>query len=338
MNLRPPPRAIVWSGAAWFATALIAAASLAVACWAATCVAEQRHPAGGPFVFAHRGASGIRPEHTLGAYTLAMEQGADYVEPDLQLTEDGFFICLHDDSLNRTTDVATRPEFVDRSRPDKNGKPQWLPQDFSLAEIKTLRTRQGTTQRPKNHDGEEAIPTFAEMVAVVRRWNHAHGTRVGITPEVREGQAGAFIAFVHDEADGPSGLGTAALPLYVQSFSLDTILEVREEIDAPCMWLVRARPAPDKLALLAGRLDGIAAPKKLLLVPDGADWVRSLKEGGFTVVGWTFADDDFDGERFSSAEGEIRHVLSLGVDAIFTDYPATGVAARDAFRRTAAFE
>lgn len=322
------PRAIVWWGVA----------SIAVACGASVCLGEHRHPAGGPFVFAHRGASGLRPEHTLGGYRLAMEQGADYVEPDLRLTRDGVFICLHDDSLDRTTDVATRPEFADRSRPGKDGKPQWRPRDFTLAEIKTLRTRQGTRRRPKTHDGAEAIPTFAEVVAAVRQWNDAHGTRVGITPEVREGQAGAFVAFVKREADGPTGLGTAALPLHVQSFGLDTILEVRQEIDVPCVWLVRERPAPGKLAALAGRLDGISAPKKLLLAPDGAAWVRSLKEGGFAVVGWTFADDDFDAERFPSAVDEIRHVLSLGVDAIFTDHPATGVSARDAFRRAAAAE
>jgi len=112
-----------------------------------------------PFIIAHRGASGERPEHTLAAYRLALEEGADYIEPDLRLTKDGVFIALHDASLNRTTDVATRPEFAGRAKPDKKGAPSWSPGDSTLAEIRTLRCHQGTAGRPKEFDNQEGIPT-----------------------------------------------------------------------------------------------------------------------------------------------------------------------------------
>jgi glycerophosphoryl diester phosphodiesterase len=119
---------------------------------------------GVPFIIAHRGASGERPEHTLGAYHLALAQGADYIEPDLRLTKDGVFIALHDSSLDRTTDVAAHPEFAHLAKLDKKGNKVWEPGDFLLSEIRALRTRQGTMGRPKDFDGQEEIPTLQEIL------------------------------------------------------------------------------------------------------------------------------------------------------------------------------
>lgn len=121
-----------------------------------------------PWIFAHRGASGERPEHTMSAYRLALEQGADFIEPDLRISKDGAFIALHDATLNRTTDIAAHTEFADRAKVDKAGNPIWFPADFTLAELRTLKCRQGTGRRSKQYDGAEGIPTLAEVVTLVR--------------------------------------------------------------------------------------------------------------------------------------------------------------------------
>ena len=290
-----------------------------------------RHPFGRPLVFAHRGASGERPEHTLAAYRLAMEQGADYVEPDLRLTKDGVFICLHDGTLERTTDVADRPEFAARARPDKKGVPRWPVADFTLAEVRSLKARQGQAGRSRDFDDREGIPTFAELVALVRAHNAARGTRVGITPELKNGDADRFLAFVREHDLEAGGSAEAAVPLHVQSFDLATVLAVRPKLASPCVWLVSKRPDEAKLAELAGRIDGISIAKAALLADDPAAYVARLHAAGYCVVSWTFADDRFDSKQFGSAAEELAAALAAGVDALFTDFPGSGVAARDRF-------
>ena len=167
-------------------------------------------------VLAHRGASAVRPEHTLGGYQLAMELGADYIEPDLRRTKDGVFIALHDDSLNRTTDVAAKPEFAARARKDNKGRPYWFPADFTLAEIKTLRTKQANSRRSAQFDNKEAIPTLEEIVNLARAYRVKTGRIVGLIPELR-GDADAFVTFVREHGLEEPARG---VPLYLQSFNL----------------------------------------------------------------------------------------------------------------------
>ena len=315
----------------------------------AASIEPSRHPFGRPLVIAHRGASGERPEHTIGAYRLALAQAADYVEPDLRRTHDGIFVCLHDTSLERTTDVADRPEFAGRARPDDDGVPRWYPGDFTLAEIRTLRTRQGKPGRSREFDGTESLPTLSELVRLVRDHNERHGTTVGLAPEIKDSaDAKAFLAWLDDEGR-QLGADSPAVPLHMQSFDLDVVLAIRPQVRAPCVWLTPTRPTPDQIANLAGRIDGFSLSKKALLgnaadaahgtPPDGAEsqapaeeasaLVRRLHAAGHCVVAWTFADDQFDGDRFASADAELTAALEAGVDAFFTDFPASGVAARD---------
>jgi len=290
--------------------------------------AASRHPSGGPFVFAHRGASGERPEHTLAAYALAIDQGADYVEPDLRPTKDGVLVCLHDATLERTTDVADRPEFASRVRTDDKGRRRWHLADFTLAEVKTLRTRQGTAGRSRDFDGRESIPTFAEAVVLVRAHNarRADERPVGLAPEIKDGDADAFVTAVRVERlEEPGGV-----PLHVQSFDLDTVLAVRPRLASPCVWLLSRRPTAAEIADLADRIDGFSIAKQALLADDAPAFVAGLHDRGFCVVSWTFADDRHDGKRFSSPAAELAVALGAGIDAFFTDFPASGVAARAA--------
>lgn len=285
---------------------------------------------GGPFIIAHRGASGERPEHTLGAYRLALEQGADYIEPDLRLTKDGVLIALHDSSLNRTTDVAAHPEFAHLAKLDKKGNKVWEPSDFSLSEIRALRTRQGTVGRPKDFDGQEGIPTLQEVLALLMTWNHEHHMRAGLMPELRGG-ADAFVEFVRinrlESRDAP--------PVYLQSFEVSTLKKIREQIKFPAALLLSKAPAVEHLPSLKADFDAVAVIKEGCLRADSADWIREAHRIGLKVIAWTFDDAKFDKTRFDSSAAEVYLVFKNGVDGIFTDFPASGVEARKAAARIA---
>jgi len=144
-----------------------------------------------PIVIAHRGASGFLPEHTLGAYELAIIQGADSIEPDLVPTKDGVLIARHENELSDTTDVANHPEFADRhTTKTVDGVPTsgWFSEDFSLVEIKTLRARERIPDiRPKNtqFDGSFIIPTFTEIIRLLKLVEQTTGRKIGIYPETK---------------------------------------------------------------------------------------------------------------------------------------------------------
>src|SRR6478609_8863454 len=128
--------------------------------------ADGRHDHATPQVFAHRGASGYRPEHTLASYQLAIDLGADYVEPDLVSTKDGVLVARHENEISGTTDVATHPEFASRRTTKTiDGRPVtgWFTEDFTLTELKTLRAKERLPSvRPENtaYDGRFEIPTL----------------------------------------------------------------------------------------------------------------------------------------------------------------------------------
>ncbi|MET0168508.1 MAG: glycerophosphodiester phosphodiesterase family protein, partial [Vicinamibacterales bacterium] len=139
-----------------------------------------------PIVIAHRGASGYRPEHTLEAYRLAVEMGADYLEPDLVSTKDGVLIARHENEIGATTDVADR--FPDRKRTktiDGQSLTGWFSEDFTLAEIKTLRARERLASRSHAYDGQFQVPTFDEVIALAQQLGAARGRDVGIYPETK---------------------------------------------------------------------------------------------------------------------------------------------------------
>jgi len=196
-----------------------------------------------PVVIAHRGASGWLPEHTLAAYALAIEQGADFIEPDLVVTRDRVLIARHENALSGSTDVAAHPEFTARrttKRIDGVAVTDWFAEDFSLAEIKTLRARTPwPALRPQaaRHDGDFEIPTFAEVIALAG----AH-PRVGIYPETKHP---TFFADEGRHLDGtPIAIDTSALLLatlretgfvdpsrvFIQSFELYNLLRLATEL------------------------------------------------------------------------------------------------------------
>ena len=141
-------------------------------------------------VIAHRGASGYRPEHTLEAYRLAVQMGADFIEPDLVPTKDGVLIVRHENELSGTTNVSVRPEFATRKTTkmiDGVESTGWFSEDFTLAEIKTLRARERIPEiRPNNTEFNDRfeIPTFAEVIQLTQQLSTAQRP-IGIYPETK---------------------------------------------------------------------------------------------------------------------------------------------------------
>eukprot|EP01031_Cornospumella_fuschlensis_P049354 gene49354-60413_t len=139
----------------------------------------------------HRGASGERPEHTLASYERAIDAGADFIEPDLVPTKDGVLVARHENEISGTTDVADHPEFASRRRThviDGETMTGWFTEDFTLAELRTLRAKERLPKlRPANtrFDGLYQVPTFAEVLGLVKAKEAETGRRIGIYPEIK---------------------------------------------------------------------------------------------------------------------------------------------------------
>lgn len=291
-----------------------------------------------PLVIAHRGASGERPEHTLAAYELAIAQGADVIEPDLVMTSDGVLVARHDHYLSTTTDIADRPEFADRRR-EQDGRADWWVEDFTLAELRTLRAIQPWPQRNATFNGEFPIPTFEEILDLAA----AHG--VPTEPEVKV--PGHYVSIGLDPLPElvrilrERGLDTADAPMTIQCFEPDFLARLNSEIDTPLAMLVfpmqeidpSADPLQPSVALddLAVFADAVGPAKSLIVTEAGEDtgFVARAHALGLEVHPWTFRDDvpltgDID------IATELERVYRLGVDGVFADFPATAVAVRDA--------
>jgi glycerophosphoryl diester phosphodiesterase len=299
--------------------AVLAAAAKALLVLAGAAAADE------PVVIAHRGASGHLPEHTLPAYRLAIEQGADFIEPDLVMTKDGVLVARHERTLSDTTDVASRPEFAARAvvKPGRD-TPDWYVEDFTLAELRTLRGVQRFPDRGTAHDGRYGVPTLAEILDLVE----ATGGRVGLYPEIKS--PGAFIARGLDPGEALLTAldGRALGPVLIQSFDADFLKGLRPRTALPLVQLVYpASPeTPDVANLpldeIARYADGVGAHKALPLAGDR--FMREARALGLFVHVWTLRDDRLP-EGVPSAAAEIRALVEAGVDGLFTDYPDTAV-------------
>lgn len=194
-----------------------------------------------PLVFAHRGASAQRPEHTLASYAKAIADGADFIEPDLVMTKDGVMICRHETNIAETTDVALRPEFASRKRTatiDGKTATGWFTTDFTLAELKTLRAKERLASlRVHNtrYDGHFDIPTFEEMIDFVAAESAARGRVLGLIPEIKHSTHFHTLGFdpealflrtiaAHDY--------TRTAPLELQSFETGNLQRIGADVRA----------------------------------------------------------------------------------------------------------
>lgn len=321
-----------------------------------------------PLIIAHRGASGERPEHTLAAYALAIAQGADFIEPDLVMTRDGVLVARHENEISETTDVADHREFAARRRTkiiDGQSVTGWFTEDFTLAELKTLRAIERLAMlRPANraYNGQEAIATFAEVLAL------AKASGVGVYPETKHP---SYFAAIGLDMDKPllaalrnAGLGRAHARVFIQSFEVGNLRRLAKRTRLPLIQLIAADAGPvdapgvtpgqmlsqEGLAAIAQYAQGIGVQKSLLVPRDEAgaslpatDLVARAHAIGLAVHAWTYRAEnaflplelrrgDSNARDFLGLHGaldqEIGQALDLGVDGVFTDFPAAGVAAR----------
>jgi glycerophosphoryl diester phosphodiesterase len=304
-----------------------------------------------PLIIAHRGASGERPEHTRAAYERAIAQGADFIEPDLVISRDGVLIVRHENEIGETTDVATRPEFADRrTLKTVDGRPVtgWFAEDFTLAELRTLRARERLPDlRPANtaFDGQEPILTFEEVLDI------AAAAGVGVVPELKHPSYFAALGLPMEDAFVAvlerRGLTGADAPVIVQCFEVGPLQRLRARIATPLLQLVAAggrpfdRPdlsyaamvTPEGLADIAAYTDWIGADTALIEPTPGAPTglIAEAHAAGLKVSAWTFrAENAFlpEADRIGAdpaGHGRLRARLArfagYGLDAAFLDQP-----------------
>lgn len=263
-------------------------------------------------VIAHRGASGYRPEHTLAAYELAIAQGADFIEPDLVPTKDGVLIARHENELSATTDVADRPEFADRrtvKTVDGVRVEGWFSEDFTLAEIRTLRARTPwPTLRPEAaaEDGRHPIPTFAEVIALAR----AH-PGVGVYPETKHP---SYFERAGTRLDG------APIATDVTRLVVDTL--VAEGFTDPARVVIQSFEVGNLIRLRRDLLPAAGLDLPLVQLLGNTDPARARPGDGFSAP-FDLADPTLDAATLDIrypglAEALGRSPAGIGYDALAT--------------------
>ncbi len=207
-----------------------------------------------PLVIGHRGASGYRPEHTLASYALAARMGADYIEPDLVSTKDGVLVARHENEISGTTNVADHPEFADRKATkniDGISLTGWFTEDFTLAELKTLRAKERIPQIRQHNtafNGRYTIPTFQEILDLRERLSRQLGREIGVYPETKHPTYFRTIGLPLEEplvrALRRNGLDRRRAPVYVQSFETGNLKLLDRVLRVPLVQLLSSAGAP----------------------------------------------------------------------------------------------
>lgn len=308
---------------------------------------------GSPLVIGHRGASGYRPEHTLASYGLAIDQGADVIEPDLVMTGDGVLVARHENEIGETTDAAARyPERRRTKTIDGRTTTGWFVEDFTLADLKTLRARERLPFRSHAFDGRFEVPTFEEILAYVKQRETGLGRPIGLYPETKHPtyheSLGLPITDALLETLDRWGYRDAEDPVFVQSFETANLKRARVRTRLRLVQLVEdhGQPAdfrlsddrrsyqdllsPAGLREVATWADGIG-PNKALVQPVGPQGellrptrlVDDAHRAGLFVHVWTLrADPEFLPAGYGGDPlAEYRRFTELGVDGYFTDFP-----------------
>ncbi|WP_412068264.1 glycerophosphodiester phosphodiesterase family protein [Rubrivirga sp. IMCC43871] len=315
-------------------------------------------------VIAHRGASAYRPEHTLAAYTLAVEQGADVIEPDLVMTRDGVLVARHENEISETTDIADRPEFAERRTTktiDGIETAGWFTEDLTVAELKTLRAVERLPDlRPASaaFDGRFEIPTFDEILALAARLGAERGRPVGLYPETKHPtyfrRIGLPLETPLVAALHASRYTAPEAPVWIQSFEVGNLELLRGMTRLRLVQLAMpgASPAdrpersygemmtPDGLATVATYADAIGVAKAMVLDPESlapSSLAADAHAAGLAVHVWTLRPENVflptplrsgdDPAAHGDLGAEARALVEAGVDGLFADAPGRVVAA-----------
>lgn len=283
-----------------------------------------------PLIIGHRGACGYRPEHTLASYDLAIQMGADYIEPDVVSTQDGILIVRHENNISETTDVSNRIEFASRKSTktiDGQEVTGWFTEDFTLAEIKALRAKERLSFRNHSFDGHFEIPTLQEVIDLAKQKSAQIGRTIGIYPETKHPTYFDSIGLSLEEplvaTLRANRLDSAYAAVFIQSFETANLKELNQLIEVPLVQLfgdADTQPydfvasgdartysdltSPEELSNIAAYADGIG-PSKRLIIP--AETVDENGDG---------QPDDLNGDgEISDADRRLQESTSLVDDA-----------------------
>ncbi|MBX9690012.1 MAG: glycerophosphodiester phosphodiesterase [Candidatus Obscuribacterales bacterium] len=304
-----------------------------------------------PLIIAHRGASGYRPEHTLRAYELAIDLGADYIEPDLVSSKDGILIARHENEISGTTDVAEHPEFAARKTTkniDGNKLTGWFTEDFSFAELKTLRAKERLPelrQRNTIYNGLYEIPSFQEIMDLVKRKNKEKQKRIGVYIEAKHPSYFRSLKLSPEkkivEILEKNGYKNGEAPVFIQCFEVETLKQLHKSSSFKLIQLIEENSMPYDLVLakdprkvedllspsglseIAKYAYGIGPSKNLILPRDkdanllkATSLVSDAHKAGLAVHPWTFRNEnsflalDLRSSKKPEAAGEYGKALS----------------------------
>ncbi|MDE9367516.1 glycerophosphodiester phosphodiesterase [Luteipulveratus sp. YIM 133132] len=334
-------------------------------------VPARRPRQGTPLVVGHRGASGYRPEHTLASYTLAAHLGADFIEPDLCITKDGVLVCRHEPEISGTTDVAQHPEFASRRTTkslDGVATTGWFTEDFTLAELKTLRAVErlpALRQHNTTYNGLWQVPTFVEVLELRKRLSRELHREIGVYPETKHPTYFRAMGLPLEERLVPLvrkyGLDRANAPIFIQSFELKNLQDLRHRfgVKAPLVFLTSATGGPFNdgrtyaelltragMATYAKDITGLGPDQAQIITrnPDGSTGatttlVADAHANGLSVCPYTvraennFLPTDYRiGTRpddFGRVLDYLKRLYATGIDGLFSDMPDLAVLARE---------
>jgi glycerophosphoryl diester phosphodiesterase len=321
---------------------------------------------GKPLVIGHRGAAGHRPEHTIASYELAIDYGADFIEPDLVATKDGILIARHENDISATSDVAEKfPQRRATKTIDGKAITGYFTEDFTIAEIKTLRARERLPFRNQGWNGIYEIPTFQEVIDLARRRSGASGRVIGVYPETKHPSYFRSIGLALEprlvNALEANGYRDAGAPIFIQSFEVQNLVELSKVTTVRLIQLMdedKLRPYDFALAgdrrtygdlMTPAALAGVRAyahgigPAKRSIVPQGPDGalraptalVADAHKAGLVVHPYTFRDEPvfLASDYRLDAVQEYLQFYGLGVDGVFSDFADTAVRARGMLMR-----
>ncbi|KRA25766.1 glycerophosphodiester phosphodiesterase [Microbacterium sp. Root61] len=312
-----------------------------------------------PLVIGHRGAPGYRPEHSRSSYDLALEMGADAVEPDIVVSRDGVLVVRHENEISGTTDVADRPEFADRRATKTVDGTQitgWFTEDFTWPELSTLRCRErvpALRASSATFDDEQPVLRLRDVLDLVRAASLERGRELGVVLEIKHATyfqtLGWDVAALVDTELRAAGWANGELPLTIEAFESTVLRQLKERgIRGSYIYLLEAagRPfdlasahgkaaltyrqtaAPAGLDALTGVVDGISVDKRMILAPDKlgrltgpSTVVDDAHERGLRVFTWTCRPEN----KFLI--GQFR---GKGGPAAFGDYESEWTVIRDA--------
>ncbi len=323
-----------------------------------------RGPYQKPLIVGHRGACGYVPEHTIRSYKLALALGADYIEPDLVMTKDAVLVVRHENEISMTTDVAQHPEFRGRKTQktiDGQKLTGWFTEDFTLAELKTLRVVERLPFRSHREDRMYDVVTFEEFLVFVRAQEKIRTQTIGIIPEIKHSTYFHQLGFDPElqlvELLKKYDFDSEKAPVIIQSAEIANLkrlksmtkvelLQLIDEPDlAPADTVAANTPlhyrdmvnpngfhamheyaqwvSPDKTYIFARDKDGhIATP---------TEFVAEAHKAGLKVLPWTFRVEPQYLPKNVDAKGEMKMYFEAGVDGIFTDFADVGVFVRRQF-------